>query len=141
LELYKKNFIFVLVPLVDENNILIEHKTFVMYLVEGGILHIKYNEDINIEVDDIKLIQKIYSELAEPKPRKIIQDLSFGITMTPEAMKYGAENYPEFVVVAYVIKGLGHRLLVRFYTKMRRIDKPTKIFENFDEAKCWLDTI
>lgn len=127
--------------LVDKNKVLVESETFTMYLINEEIMHIKYNESINIEVEDIKLIQSIYEKLPEPRPRKVIQDLSFGITMSPEARKYGAENSPELSGVAYVIKGLGHRILVRFYMKMRRIDKPTKFFEKIEDALEWLNSI
>lgn len=126
---------------VDQNKALVENDTLKIYLVDTDIMYIKYNEGVEIQLDDIQLIEFTYENQLHKTITKVIQDLPYGITMTAEARKYAAENSPPLKAVAYVIKGVGHRLLVRFYTKMRKIDKPTKFFEKIEDALAWLRTM
>lgn len=108
-----------------------------MQILENSILHIKYTEGVALEVKDIKELQ-VQFELLNPKPRKVLQELGSSLNMSSEARSYAAEHSPDLIAVAYVIKSLAQRLLIRFYVKMWKRKKPVKVFDSFDDAKAWL---
>lgn len=112
-----------------------------MRVLANGILHIKYPMGAEINTLDIQEIQKGYAALPDPKPMKVLQELGMHVNMTNKARKYAAENSPHLLGVAYVIKGLAQRLLIRFYVRMLKKDKPTAVFNNFDDALVWLLSI
>ncbi len=118
----------------------IRNKNSIIQVLDNGILHVLYPEGTQIEVADIKELQTQFNKL-DPKPTKVIQELRPYVNMTNEARKYGAEHSPALKGVAYVIHGLSQRLLVRFYIKMLKRDKPTKVFDAFNEALAWLEKL
>ncbi|MFB0926056.1 MAG: hypothetical protein QMB65_12385 [Vicingaceae bacterium] len=119
----------------------VQNKNSVMRVLANGILHIKYPMGAEINTLDIQDIQKGYAALPDTKPMKVLQELGMHVNMTNKARKYAAENSPHLLGVAYVIKGLAQRLLIRFYVRMLKKDKPTAVFNNFDDALVWLLSI
>ena len=126
---------------INSTDIVINNTNSTMVVLENGILHNIYHAGILLEKEDIQEIEKGYYSLEDPKPMKIIQEMDFGVSMTPEARKYGAEHSPDLNGVAYVIKDLAQRLLIRFYIAMWKRSKPVKVFNSFDEALEWLNHI
>ncbi len=111
-----------------------------MIILDTGIMHVIYKEGVALQVDDIKELATQY-ELLDPKPTKVLQELREHVNMTNEARSYAAEHSPNLEAVAYVIHSLAQRLLVRFYVKMWKRDKPTKVFNAVDEALKWLESM
>ena len=112
-----------------------------MRVLDNGILHINYPKGVEIDETDIRDIQKGYDSLPYPKPLKILQELELHVNMTADARKYAAEHSPDLTGVAYVIKSLGQRLLIRFYVRMWKRDKPIQVFESYKEALEWLECL
>ena len=117
--------------------IIINNTNSKMRILEDGILHNLYSEGVLLEVEDIKELQ-VQFNLLEPKPTKVLQELGKFTNMSAEARKYAAEHSPELDGVAYVIHNLAQRLLIRFYVRMWKRDKPTKVFDSFSDAHKWL---
>jgi hypothetical protein len=122
--------------LFDGKNVIL-NKNSKMQILEGEILHITYNEDVIIEIPDIKELNDRYN-LLNPKPQKVIQDFSRFLTISTEARHYASEKSPDLKAIAFVITSLAQRILLRFYIKTWKRDKKTKIFESFNEALDWI---
>lgn len=119
-------------------NISIENKKSVLRILEHNILHILYADNIVLEIKDIDELYTSYNALPDPKPLKVLSEMGDFSSITTEARNYGAEISPDLTKLAYVVKGLAQRLLLKFYVKMLKRKKPTKIFNNFDAAYAWL---
>ena len=124
--------------LVSEREYIIENTNSTFRLLEGNILHIYYKRDTELQVQDIIEVEKAYNALEEPKPMKIIQEMGPYAGMSAEARKYAAEHSPKLTAVAYVLGSLAQRLLIKFYVRMWKRDKPTKVFDTFDQALAWI---
>ncbi len=109
-----------------------------MRVLDNGVLHIIHAKGVDIEVSDVKEMQEAYNSLPNPKPLRAIQEFSLYVSMTMEARKYAAEHSPDLLGVAYIINGLAQRLLLRFYVRMWKTDKPVAFFDNYDDAMEWL---
>jgi len=109
-----------------------------MRILDSGILHVTYTEGIVLEIPDIKEMQ-VQFDLLEPKPTKVLQELARYVNMSAEARKYAAEHSPDLDGIAYVIHGLAQRLLVKFYVRMWKNNKPTRVFDSATEALNWLE--
>ena len=119
-------------------NITIENKKSVLRILEHNILHILYADNIVLEIKDINELYTSYNALPDPRPLKVLSEMGDFISITTEARNYGAEISPDLTKLAYVVKGLSQRLLLKFYIKMMKRKKPTKVFNNFDAAYAWL---
>ncbi len=98
--------------------VIIQNTNSVMRILDNGVLHIKYPKGRVLEVEDIKEIQEGFENLPEPKPTKVLQELSPFGSMSAEARKYAADRSPKLDGIAYVIHSLAQRLIIRFYISM-----------------------
>ncbi len=112
-----------------------------MRVLSNGVLHIIHDKGVEIEVSDVKEMKETFEQLVSPKPSKAIQEFKFGVSMNMEARTYAAEHSPALLGVAYIIDGLAQRLILRFYVRMWKRDKPTDFFSDVDEAMEWLESI
>ena len=119
-------------------NITIENKKSVLRILEHNILHILYADNIVLEIKDINELYTSYNALPDPRPLKVLSEMGDFSSITTEARNYGAEISPDLTKLAYVVKGLSQRLLLKFYIKMMKRKKPTKVFNNFDAAYAWV---
>jgi len=117
------------------------NKNSKMRVLENGILHTVFLKESILEVEDVKEMKRGYESLPDPKPNKAIQEFEAGVSMSPKCRIYAAEHSPDLLGVAYIINGLPQRLLIHFYVKMWKRKKPVKVFQAFDEALVWLNTI
>jgi hypothetical protein len=119
----------------------IQNKNHEMSVLSNGVLLIVHAKRTEIGISDVKEMQEAYNSLPDPKPLKAIQDFRLNVSMTTEAKKYAAKHSPNLLGVAYLINGLAERLFLTFYTRMWKRDKPTKFFENYEDAIEWLDSL
>jgi hypothetical protein len=124
-----------------EDKLVIKNTNSTFIIVEDNILHICYDENVEIEVEDIIEIENSFNSLPNPKPLKILQEMGKYSSISPEAREFAAERSPGLKAVAYVVHNLGQRILLRFYIKMWRRKKPGKVFDSCDEALDWLKSI
>ena len=117
----------------------IQNKNHEMSVLSNGVLLIVHAKGTEIEISDVKEMKQAYHSLPDPKPLKAIQDFRLNVTMTTEARKYAAEHSPDLLGVAYLINGLAERLLLSFYVRMWKRDKPTQFFHKNEDAMEWLE--
>ena len=118
----------------------INNKNSQMRIFDNGILHITYREEVLLEISDIKEMQ-VQFDLLKPKPTKVLQELGRYVNMSSDCRKFAAEHSPVLDGIAYVIHSLSQRLLIRFYVRMWKRDKPTKVFDKVEDAIIWLNNI
>jgi len=107
-------------------------------MLEGDIVHIHWNDNIDIARSDIEELEVAFQQLTDGRLVKAINHMGRYTNISSDARAYGAERSPELIALAYVIHGLAQRIAVRFYLKLRRRSNPTKVFENLDDALEWL---
>lgn len=110
-------------------------------IIEDNILHIYYEANSELEIADVIEVEKAYEQLPEPKPLKVVSEIGPFVTMSADARAYAAERSPDLVAIAYVIKSLSQRMLLKFYVRMWKRKKPSKVFEDYQEALKWLKSI
>ena len=120
----------------------IQNKKYILRIIDSDVIHILYLKDSVLDVQDMKEVREGIKVISASKfsDFKTLIELEKFVSITHEAKKYAAKHSPEAVAQAYVIDGLSQRILVKFYIKMRRIDKPTKVFESCAEAMKWLNS-
>ena len=122
-------------------NILCEHEKFVFSILEENILLIFYKDKCIIEEDDVLIIEKAYNDLPYAKPMKVITQYGKFVSISSDARNKAAERSPDLIAIAYVINSLSQRLLLKFYIKIVKRKKPTKVFQSIEEALEWLKPI
>ncbi|NRA10987.1 MAG: hypothetical protein HRT57_03410 [Crocinitomicaceae bacterium] len=106
--------------------------------IEPGIVHIEWRKEIDIEIADIDDLTESFNELTQGEMVKVVSEISRFVNITPEARSYAAKQSPKLIGLAYVINGLGQRLILKFYIRLRRNQNPTKVFLSKTEAVEWL---
>lgn len=109
--------------------------------IAEGIVFIQWKSGIDIEISDIDELSKAFHELSEGKLVKVLQDFGQYTSISSEARSYAAKKSPDLVARAYIIKGLGQRMVLKFYIRLRNQNCPTKVFMSFDEALEWVKNI
>ncbi len=108
-------------------------------ILAGNIFYIKWDGGMDIEISDIDELSKTYNEMTKGRKMKVVQEFDHFTSITNEARKYAAEMAPDVIAVAYVIKGLGQRMIIRFYLNVRRRKVKAKVFMNKEDAFAWLE--
>jgi hypothetical protein len=107
-------------------------------LLSGDIFHIKWNDAMDIEISDIDELGEVFHQIPEGKKVCVIQEMGDFTSISGEARKYAAQKSPEIHAIAYVIKGLGQRMILRFYLNMKKTKTPAKVFTCMVESVQWL---
>ena len=124
----------------------LEHKEIVnlnstIRWMDEGIVHIKWNPDTNINISDIDELEKSFNELTGGEKVCVIQDFGRYVNMNPDARKHAAERSPDVKGIAYIITGLGQRLVLAIYVKLRKRKNPTKVFSSMEGGVAWLRSL
>jgi hypothetical protein len=111
--------------------------------IEPGIAHIEWRQDIDIEIADIDDLEDSFAELTQGESDsyrmvKVVSEIGSYVNITPEARSYAAKRSPKLLGLAYVINGLGQRLVLKFYIRLRKNQNPTRVFVSRKEAVDWL---
>ncbi|MFT6283542.1 MAG: hypothetical protein ACJA0U_003685 [Salibacteraceae bacterium] len=106
--------------------------------IEPGIAHIEWRQDIDIEIADIDDLEDSFAELSQGEMVKVVSEITSYVNITPEARAYAAKRSPKLLGLAYVINGLGQRLVLKFYIRLRKNQNPTQVFVSKKEAVEWL---
>lgn len=109
--------------------------------IEAGIVHIDWKSGTDIEIPDIDEVEDAFKTLTEGELVSVVSDLREYVNISPDARNYAAERSPKLKGLAYVISGLGQRIMLRFYIKLRKRKNPTKVFESMEDAVVWLRTL
>ncbi|MDB2656805.1 hypothetical protein N9Y60_01990 [Crocinitomicaceae bacterium] len=107
-------------------------------ILEGDIFHINWNGGKDIEIQDIDELAKAFGEMTQGRKMKVLQEFDHFTSISNEARKYAAETAPDVAAIAYVIKGLGQRMDLRFYLNIRRRKVKAKVFMSKETALRWI---
>ncbi|GAB5418844.1 MAG: hypothetical protein Crog4KO_01750 [Crocinitomicaceae bacterium] len=110
-------------------------------LLPGQIFHIKWKGGIDIEIPDIDELSAAFEQMTLGQKVKVINELDHFTSISNDARKYAAEKSPETIAIAYIIQGLGQRLVLKFYLNIRKRKNPTRVFMKYDEALEWLESL
>ena len=135
-----KENIYIFIELTTETIIAkrIEKTNTTLSWIEPGIAHLEWRRDIDIEISDIDELEDSFKELTQGEMVKVVSEISRYVNITPEARSYAAKRSPKLIGLAYVINGLGQRLMLKFYIRLRKNQNPTKVFVTKKEALEWL---
>ena len=114
---------------------------FTTQLLDGGILHLRYEPNTVLEVEDFKAGMKAYEDSAKGEKIKILVELGKYTTGSSEGRKYAQENNPKAIAEALVIHSLAQRMLTRFYVLFHHGDHPIRVFEDAEKAAQWLRSV
>jgi len=111
----------------------------VVRILSDDIFHIKWNGDKDIEIQDIDELAAAFESMTQGRRMKVIQEFDHFTNITNDARKHAAETAPDVTAIAYVIKGLGQRMVLRFYLNLRRRKAKAKVFMKMEEALNWIE--
>lgn len=118
----------------------LDFKKTKVFLREDGIVHVKLKPEQEITMDDFEEIVKAVTELGMAQAQLILFQAGYNSSVTPEVRKFASHPNANFLSRgdAIVVQSLAQRLMANFYIKFNRPSRPTKIFDNVDEATDWL---
>ena len=113
------------------------------YFDENNLLVVKVNTDPELTLSNLDLNNQQTKEKLGEKVYKAIFDIrQLQFThISPEVLNYVADSpygkYQSFE--AFIIKGMGQKLLANFYMKVTKPKVNSRFFTNLDEAFEWLE--
>lgn len=118
----------------------LDFKKTKVFLREDGIVHVKLKPEQEITLDDFEEIVKAVTELGMAQAQLILFQAGYNSSVTPEVRKFAAHPNANFLSRgdAIVVQSLAQRLMANFYIKFNRPSRPTKIFDDVEEATRWL---
>ena len=120
----------------------IDLKTAQIYKDDDGIVHVKYKDEIEVDVEAVKKHIEAIIKLANGQEVCVLLDArNVNSQVTSEAREYASTNKEyENTRKAYaiVVNSLANKLVANFYIKFNKPAKPSRVFNNKKEAMDWL---
>ena len=116
-------------------------------LLDSGIILLKYKPDFEIELKDVKEVEKVFIELSEKGNIYCLMDTSGGFNnFTNEAQQFLSKEASivkqnKIKGSAVVIDNLPNRLLIKFFAKFFKPKFPMKVFSNQEDGLEWLESL
>lgn len=109
-------------------------------ILDDCIFKLRPFEGVEIDVDDVKEMRKVYLEFSKGKPFAILLDASQDFTPTDEARKLlASKEYTEKRVAAgFVTTTLANKIIGNFFIKFNKPASPTKLFNDEATAFAWI---
>ncbi len=118
----------------------IKTKFEISWLTED-VVYCKYNDNVEIGLNDVKQVLELQVELGVNESVKRIVHAGRHTTITQEAREYIEQHKPRVKAEAFVLFGLAQKILFQFYTTARKNDNPIKPFNSLDSARRWIDRV
>jgi hypothetical protein len=117
----------------------ISENKFILSYNEEGYYELSIKDNVEIFIDDIHLIVNAQKKLREIKSPTLISGGQYSTTNT-ETLKYisGNENMPYSKCAAFIVSSISQKLLANFYLKIYKPQRPTRFFNDKNEAITWL---
>lgn len=117
----------------------ISDNKFIISLNEDGYYDLFIKDNIEIFVDDMLRIIEAQKQLSGQRIPILISGGKYSTTNV-EVMHFLAknENMPYSKVSAYITNSVSQKLLGNFYIKINKPERPTKFFNNKEDAVTWL---
>lgn len=114
---------------------------FEIEINDFGFYNVSVNESEEFTIDDLKKLVNAEAELGGEKLPVLVLCAEHASTNSElmNAMAKNANN-PFSKADAFVIKSMAQKILANFYIKINKPERPTKFFNDRDEAINWLKT-
>lgn len=111
-----------------------------MRLLDIGIIHYSYLNNVDIDVEEHIENHKALIELVGFEKHPILVDASELINITSKAREKVKELEPlgPTLARAFVARSIGHKLLINFYLKVNKPYVKNKVFSRYEDAVEWL---
>ncbi|MBA4241150.1 MAG: hypothetical protein C0448_10505 [Sphingobacteriaceae bacterium] len=112
---------------------------FEIEISDFGFYKVSVNDSEEFTVDDLKKLVNAEAELGGEKLPVLVLCAEHATTNS-ELMNAMAKNInnPYSKADAFVIKSMAQKILANFYIKINKPERPTKFFNDKDEAINWL---
>lgn len=112
---------------------------FEVEIDDFGFYKVSVNDSEEFCVEDLKKLVNAQSELGGEKLPVLVLCSEHASTNSDllKAISKNANN-PFSKADAFVIKSMSQKILANFYIKINKPERPTKFFNNKDEAIDWL---
>ncbi|MBK6523332.1 MAG: hypothetical protein IPG08_14005 [Sphingobacteriaceae bacterium] len=109
-------------------------------IIEPGIILNTFKEGIMLETEDLLATKSANLKLANGKRYGVILSFGYLANITKETRDLAAsEKFKQnTVVLAILTHSTGQRLMGNFYLNFNKPISPTKLFNNLDKAKEWM---
>lgn len=117
----------------------VSHKKFSAKVHDLGFYELTIINNEEILVSDIPAITGALRQMSGQKMPVLVVCPEFATTNN-EVLKFLSknENFPLSKAGAYVVYSIAQRLMANFYLKINTPERPTKFFNNKEEAINWL---
>lgn len=116
-----------------------KNKIFELSISKDPLYVIEVNDTDEFKVSDLELLVSMQKEMgAKQLPVLVIcnEYASTNVELLNTLAKN--ENNPYSKADAFVIKSLAQKILANFYFKIKKPERPTRFFNDIDEARNWL---
>lgn len=115
------------------------HKKFKVTVNDEGYYEMTIFNNEEILVPDIPVVTGAFRQVSGKRMPVLVLCPEFATTNN-EVMKFLSknENFPLSKGGAYVVHSIAQRIMANFYLKMITPERPTKFFNNKEEAITWL---
>lgn len=117
----------------------ITFRNFEIEINDFGFYKVTVNESEEFTVDDLKKLVNAQSELGGEKLPVLVLCAEHASTNSELLTTISKnKNNPYSKADAFVIKSMAQRILANFYIKINKPERPTKFFNDKDEAVNWI---
>lgn len=119
-----------------------DHKSAFLYY-EDDILTAVIKPNVDLGIEEMAELLEFTNQFTNYKKRYTIIDTRSEYNSKPEVQKFYAEHesvkyrYAD----AFIVNSLPMRILVNFYIRFHKPKIPTKLFNNMEAAKIWIEQL
>lgn len=113
-------------------------------IYNDGIFIVNYKSHVEITLEDVKMLEKIFHENLHKFNKEKVKLLSVAgkySTITPEAREYSQVMALPLSAEGLVTYSLGQKLIAGFYLKFKKNSHPIKVFNSKEQAIDWLNIV
>lgn len=120
----------------------VTNKKFKVKVNDEGFYEMTIFNNEEILVPDIPVVTAAFRQVSGKRMPVLVICPEFATTNN-EVMKFLSknENFPLSKGGAYVVQSIAQKIMANFYLKMITPERPTKFFNNREEAIMWLKQI
>jgi hypothetical protein len=109
---------------------------------DDGVIHIHNGDEEEETLEGIKEAIRIIGEMANYKKTPLLHTFSsFALPSAPIRECWASEvSCPYVIADAFIESSLALKLIGRFYLSINKPERPSKIFNDQEEAIVWLKT-
>jgi len=122
----------------------VEINSATLELLPSLVIKLRYKQDYEIELKDVKQVERAFLNLAEEKDIYCLMDMTGKFnTITKEAQKFISKEASivrekKLIASAVVIDNLSSRIITKIFVKLFKPPFKMKIFSTVSNGEAWL---